>query len=208
MVTYETILWRHTEPFTKLSRLQVDIGHVKVNCSKASWHGSPGMFRMVNKPRHRKQGLRTTPSRPFLLLPVQSRTVLLPHHLCTLEKRFTNTREARNKHLTPFAHRRGKIYKGPCKPRALSSNLHSKTPHRKTARSVSKSRPFLNAWAPSPSVQQYQFHASAKRRNMASATTFYDFKPIDSTYILQPQSCIRHSSGATDSPPPTFLDTS
>ncbi|EPE30180.1 Thioredoxin-like protein [Glarea lozoyensis ATCC 20868] len=54
-----------------------------------------------------------------------------------------------------------------------------KDPTQKTARGVSKSRPFLNVWAPSPSVQQYQFHTAAKLRNMASATSFYDFKPID-----------------------------
>ncbi|KAH6683896.1 thioredoxin-like protein [Halenospora varia] len=51
-----------------------------------------------------------------------------------------------------------------------------KDPGQKTARGVSKSTPFLNTWAPSPDVQRYQ---QAQRRNMASATSFYDFKPLD-----------------------------
>jgi hypothetical protein len=43
-------------------------------------------------------------------------------------------------------------------------------------RGLSKSRPFLNTWAPSPSLlQQRKLFA-----DMASATSFYDFKPLDS----------------------------
>ncbi len=41
---------------------------------------------------------------------------------------------------------------------------------------VSKSRPFFNAWAPPSST----LHARA----MSSATSFYDFKPLDSEHIL------------------------
>jgi len=53
-----------------------------------------------------------------------------------------------------------------------------KDPNQRVAHGVSKSRPFLNLWAPSPSVQQYQA-AQAQKRTMASATSFYDFKPLD-----------------------------
>jgi hypothetical protein len=54
-----------------------------------------------------------------------------------------------------------------------------KDPNQRVAHGVSKSRPFLNLWAPSPSVQQYQA-AQTQKRTMASATSFYDFKPLDS----------------------------
>lgn len=46
------------------------------------------------------------------------------------------------------------------------------------ARPFKKSIPFLNIWAPSPSIQRYQI-AQAQKRTMASATSFYDFKPLD-----------------------------
>ena len=52
-------------------------------------------------------------------------------------------------------------------------------PNQRVAHGVRKSIPFLNLWAPSPSVQQHQA-AQAQKRNMASATSFYDFKPLDS----------------------------
>ena len=54
-----------------------------------------------------------------------------------------------------------------------------KDPNQRVAHGVSKSRPFLNLWAPSPSVQQNQA-AQTQKRTLASATSFYDFKPLDS----------------------------
>jgi len=58
-----------------------------------------------------------------------------------------------------------------------------KDPNQRTAHGVKKSIPFLNLWAPSADVQKLQ--AEQKRdlntKNMASATSFYDFKPLDST---------------------------
>jgi len=51
-------------------------------------------------------------------------------------------------------------------------------PNQRVAHGVKKSIPFLNLWAPSPSVQRYQA-AQAQERSMASATSFYDFKPLD-----------------------------
>jgi hypothetical protein len=56
-----------------------------------------------------------------------------------------------------------------------------KDPNQRTAHGVKKSIPFLNLWAPSADVQKYQ--AEQKRdlnTKMASATSFYDFKPLDS----------------------------
>jgi glutathione peroxidase len=57
-----------------------------------------------------------------------------------------------------------------------------KDPNQRTAHGVKKSIPFLNLWAPSADVQKLQ--AEQKRdlntKNMASATSFYDFKPLDS----------------------------
>lgn len=42
---------------------------------------------------------------------------------------------------------------------------------------ITKSRPFLNTWATPKQSAQTQ-------RNMASATSFYDFKPLDSMFLL------------------------
>jgi len=53
-----------------------------------------------------------------------------------------------------------------------------KDPNQRVAHGVSKSQPLLNLWAPSPSVQQYQA-TQTQKRTMASATSFYDFKPLD-----------------------------
>jgi hypothetical protein len=56
-----------------------------------------------------------------------------------------------------------------------------KDPNQRTAHGVKKSIPFLNLWAPSADVQKLQ--AEQKRdlsSKMASATSFYDFKPLDS----------------------------
>lgn len=53
-----------------------------------------------------------------------------------------------------------------------------KDPNQRVAHGVSQSRPFLNLWAPSSSVQQYQA-TQTQKRTMASATSFYDFKPLD-----------------------------
>jgi hypothetical protein len=58
-----------------------------------------------------------------------------------------------------------------------------KDPNQRTAHGIKKSIPFLNLWAPSADVQKLQ--AEQKRdlntKKMASATSFYDFKPLDST---------------------------
>ncbi|KAI9823785.1 MAG: hypothetical protein M1832_002342 [Thelocarpon impressellum] len=43
------------------------------------------------------------------------------------------------------------------------------------ATGIRKSRPFLNAWAPATQQQQQQ----RREQTMASATTVYDFKPLD-----------------------------
>lgn len=66
-----------------------------------------------------------------------------------------------------------------------------KDPNQKLARGVKHSRPFFNVWAPTYERQSFQrrtatpppHHRQQQRRlysNMASATTFYDFKPLDS----------------------------
>lgn len=61
-----------------------------------------------------------------------------------------------------------------------------KDPNQRTAHGVKKSIPFLNLWAPSADVQKLQ--AEQKRnlntKKMASATSFYDFKPLDSSSPL------------------------
>jgi glutathione peroxidase len=63
-----------------------------------------------------------------------------------------------------------------------------KDPNQRTAHGVKKSIPFLNLWAPSADVQKLQ--AAQKRdlntEKMASATSFYDFKPLDSSSPLHP----------------------
>lgn len=63
-----------------------------------------------------------------------------------------------------------------------------KDPNQRTAHGVKKSIPFLNLWAPSADVQKLQ--AEQKRdlntKKMASATSFYDFKPLDSSSPLYP----------------------
>lgn len=58
-----------------------------------------------------------------------------------------------------------------------------KDPNQRTAHGVKKSIPFLNLWAPSQDVQRYQ-KEQKRDLNMASATSFYDFKPLDSTSPL------------------------
>jgi hypothetical protein len=47
-------------------------------------------------------------------------------------------------------------------------------------------------WAPSPEVQRYQI-ATAQKRTMASATSFYDFKPLDSMFPSLPHPYFRHN---------------
>jgi glutathione peroxidase len=56
-----------------------------------------------------------------------------------------------------------------------------KDPNQRTAHGVKKSIPFLNLWAPSQDVQRYQEQQKRDLNSMASATSFYDFKPLDST---------------------------
>ena len=56
-----------------------------------------------------------------------------------------------------------------------------KDPNQRTAHGVKKSIPFLNLWAPSQDVQRYQEQQKRDLNTMASATSFYDFKPLDST---------------------------
>ncbi|KAE9374911.1 glutathione peroxidase [Stipitochalara longipes BDJ] len=52
-----------------------------------------------------------------------------------------------------------------------------KDPNQRVAHGVKKSIPFLNLWAPSADVQRQQ--EQKRQFNMASATSFYDFKPLD-----------------------------
>jgi peroxiredoxin len=56
-----------------------------------------------------------------------------------------------------------------------------KDPNQRAAHGVKKSIPFLNLWAPSQDVQRYQEQQKRDLSTMASATSFYDFKPLDST---------------------------
>jgi len=53
-----------------------------------------------------------------------------------------------------------------------------KDTNQRLAYGVKRPVPLLNYWTPSPSVQRHQI-AQAQRRAMASATSFYDFKPLD-----------------------------
>jgi hypothetical protein len=55
-----------------------------------------------------------------------------------------------------------------------------KDPNQRTAHGLKKSIPFLNLWAPSQDVQRYQEQQKRYLNTMASATSFYDFKPLDS----------------------------
>jgi len=53
-----------------------------------------------------------------------------------------------------------------------------KYPNQRVLYGIRRSNPSLNICAPSPSVQRYQT-ALVQKRTMASATSFYDFKPLD-----------------------------
>jgi len=91
-----------------------------------------------------------------------------------------------------------------------------KDPNQRVAHGVKKSIPFLNLWAPSADVQRQQ--EQKRQLNMASATSFYDFKPLDSTSLsssflpplplphhqlprfnppIQPQASLNHQSLTT-----------
>jgi hypothetical protein len=49
---------------------------------------------------------------------------------------------------------------------------------------ISKTRPFLNIW--SEKQGNLPTSQSQQKRNMASATTFFDFTPKDSTWPISP----------------------
>lgn len=57
-----------------------------------------------------------------------------------------------------------------------------KDPNQRTAHGVKHSRPFLNLWAPSDDVKKYQEEIKKDQDKMASATSFYNFKPLDSMF--------------------------
>lgn len=54
----------------------------------------------------------------------------------------------------------------------------------RTVHHISRSRPVLHIRATNPSIQREQVPSLARRQTtMASATTFYDFKPLDSEFL-------------------------
>jgi len=53
-----------------------------------------------------------------------------------------------------------------------------RNPNQRIAHGIKRSLPFLSIYTPSSSVQRYPI-ALAQKRTMASATSFYDFKPLD-----------------------------
>lgn len=53
-------------------------------------------------------------------------------------------------------------------------------PNPQVVHGVKKLIPFLNLWVTGPSVQRYQ--STQAQSNMASATSIYDFKPLDSKF--------------------------
>jgi len=71
--------------------------------------------------------------------------------------------------------------------RSLFATAFKDTAHTRPAFGIKKSIPFLNYWVPSsqsqaqtpPTTQQKRYQA-----NMSSATSFYDFKPLDSKLTL------------------------
>lgn len=95
-------------------------------------------------------------------------------------KRFTNPQ----RHSTSLSlHIKSRTTKTSMQAQQSLFQSAFKDPNQRVAHGVKKSIPFLNLWAPSPSVQRYQ-SAQAQERKMASATSFYDFKPLDSMFAL------------------------
>lgn len=97
-------------------------------------------------------------------------------------KRFTNPQRQATSSLSIKGGRRSTVNHSMQAQLSLFQSAF-KGPNQRTAHGVKKSIPFLNLWAPSASVQKYQA-AQAQDRKMSSATSFYDFKPLDSELLL------------------------
>ncbi|PMD29183.1 GSHPx-domain-containing protein [Hyaloscypha variabilis F] len=92
-------------------------------------------------------------------------------------KRFTNPQSITLLHIKAPSHLH--LIKPKHLMQAQQSLFQSafKDPNQRVAHGVKKSIPFLNLWAPSADVQRQQ--EQKRQLNMASATSFYDFKPLD-----------------------------
>lgn len=139
------------------------------------------VHRMSSRPRlNSKSNIRNAVAGPeqacFLIIRARLKRLTNPRS----QKRSIQSKR-QSPQINPYS--REDIKSSPMQTSRFLSQSAFKAPVQKTAHYVSTSRPFLKSRASTPSIQQQQqYLLSAQRRNMASAASFYDFKPLDSKH--------------------------